>query len=106
MELFLENFVQILELSLKGLPLALGVFLIVEALKAGRIIQSELQKQRAPIIIGLILAALWASVSFVEVDVITYRMAVETIYQGVLGGLFVVGGYQAVKKLRGIPTIE
>lgn len=101
MELQLKNFLEILQLSLSGVPIAVGVYLIVEALKQSGIINTQVEKRRAPILVALILASLWTSVDIVEANELTYRLAVETAYQGLLGALFAGLGYQSVKILRG-----
>lgn len=101
-EILLEGFLEFLRLSLVGVPISVGVFLFMEAFKASGIVESDSMKRIAPIILGLILAGLVQSIEIVESAELSYRLVVETVYQGVLAGLFSGLFYtQIVKRVRG-----
>lgn len=100
-ELLLEGFIEFLRISIAGVPVTVAVYLFMEMFKASGILESGTAKRTAPVVLGIFLALLGQSILIVEAEVLSYSFVLETVYQGVLGGLFSGLFYtQLVKPLR------
>ena len=65
-ELLLESFLEILRVSLAGVPISVAVFLFMEAFKASGIVDSGKAKRIVPIVLGILFAMLVQSITIVR----------------------------------------
>lgn len=101
-ELLLESFIELLRISIAGIPIAIGVYLFMEAFKQSGIVESDFAKRIAPLLIAIVLGGIFTSIELVEASEITYKFVVERAYQSMLGALFAGLFYtKIVKSIRG-----
>lgn len=83
-------------LTISGVSIAAGVFLLVEALKVAKLVKDGDQARLANLIVSLILAGVWASTQFWP----QITSVVNTLYVALIGGLVAGLGYEIVGKAK------
>lgn len=83
-------------LTLGGLSIAVGVYLLVEALKLAKLVKDGDQARIANLVSALVLAGVWASTQFWP-QITPY---VNTLYVALIGGLVAGLGYEIVSKAK------
>jgi hypothetical protein len=80
-----------------GIPTAVLVFLVVEALKFVGLVQDGLGARRANVIVALILGGLWATTQFYP----TLAPIFEILFMALVGSLLSALGYVGVQGVLG-----
>lgn len=83
-------------LTISGVSIAVGVFLLVEALKVAGLVKDGDNARVANLIVALVLAGVWAGTQFWPVIV----PVVNTLYVALIGGLVAGLGYEVVGKAK------
>lgn len=83
-------------LTLGGLSIAVGVYLLVEALKLAKLVKDGDPARLANLICALVLSGVWASTQFWP----SITPVVNTLYVALIGGLVAGLGYEIIGKVK------
>ena len=91
---------EILNLSVQGVPVALGVLVIVGALKVSGLVKNDQSAIVANIIVSIIMGGVWFALQF-EPATMGYKEIIGLAYVALIGALISGLGYQVVKAAAG-----
>lgn len=91
---------EILNLTVQGVPVALGVLVLVGALKISGLVKNDQSAIRANIIVSIIMGGVWFALQF-EPATMGYKEIIGLAYVALIGALVSGLGYQVIKKGAG-----
>lgn len=86
---------ELLPLTLSGIPIAMGILLIVGALKVGGLIKNGDEARRANVLVGLLLGAIW----FIRESVPSTAHYIDLAYLTLVSSLTAGLAYEGMKSV-------